>query len=113
MFESSDKQHDDGTDARAFGLGLIVGAMVGASAALLLAPASGEQTRRRLRKGAQRLYTQSGELVGDLWDDADRSTRSLRKSASKGLKRGMKRSRRYVDDAADLVESGRRRFSWR
>ncbi|MES2524330.1 MAG: YtxH domain-containing protein [Gemmatimonadota bacterium] len=113
MFDSSDTQHREGADRKAFGLGLLVGAMVGASAALLLAPASGEQTRRKIKRGARRLYVQSGELAGDLWEDADDRTRRLRKQAARKLKGGMKRGSKYAQGAVELVETGRRRLGWR
>jgi gas vesicle protein len=114
MYESTDAGRDDNADRKAFGLGLLVGAVVGASAALLLAPDSGEETRRKIRREARRLYLRSGNAVGGLWEEADRSTRGLRKSASKKLRGSMKRGRRYAADAADFVESGRRRLSsWR
>ena len=105
--------NDDSSDSRAFGVGLILGALVGAGAALLLAPESGQQTRKKLKKGAARIYSQTEDLAGELWNDADRSTRDMRKSASRQLKRGMKRSRKYASDAADYVESGGKRFGWR
>ena len=112
--ESPDEtQRDENSDRKAFGLGLLVGAMVGASAALLLAPDSGERTRHKIRRGAERLYTRSGHAVGDLWEDADRSTRGLRKSASRKLKGGVKRGSRYAHDAREMVETGRRRLGWR
>ncbi len=113
MYDASDSDGNDTADRKAFGLGLMVGALLGASAALLLAPASGEETRRNLRRGARRVYAQGGELVGDAWGESDRYTRPLRKSASRKLGKGMKRSRRYMEDAADLVEAGRRKFGWR
>jgi len=113
MFDSTDTAHTESADRKAFGLGLLLGAVVGASAALLLAPASGEQTRRKIRRGATRLYDQSGALAVDLWDDANRSTRQLRKMASKELKRGVRRSNGYAQEAAELVEMGRRRLGWR
>lgn len=116
MYDESSEtetQRDDNADRKAFGLGLLVGAMVGASAALLLAPASGARTRRKIRRGAQQLVSRGGHVVGDLWEDADRSTRGLRKSASRKLRGGVKRGSRYAQDARELVETGRRRLSWR
>ena len=50
-----------------FGLGLIVGAVVGAAVALLLAPGPGRDTRRQLR---QRLAA-ARERVGDGLEDLD------------------------------------------
>lgn len=73
-------------DGRALGIGLLVGAALGAGAALLLAPSSGEDTRRQLRRGARKLYARSSEAVSDLREDTDRLARRL-------ARRSLKRSR--------------------
>lgn len=72
-------------EARVFGLGLLLGAALGAGAALLLAPASGEDTRRQLRRGARKLYARGTDAVSDFRDDADRMARRL---AKRGMERG-------------------------
>jgi len=55
-------------------LGLIAaGAMVGAGAALLLAPNSGTETRRRLGEGATKLGSAAMDAVKERKDDALRS----------------------------------------
>ncbi len=55
----------------------IWGAIVGAAAALLLAPSSGEETQRELREGARRLREGAGEklteLRGTLEETGDRA----------------------------------------
>lgn len=79
--------NSDGRERAAF---FLIGAAIGAAAALLLAPASGVRTRRRLaRKGeeiadylmdagkelvdkCEDLYEHSGELARDLAQDAAR-----------------------------------------
>ena len=115
MHDSSDEQQEQeqGMDPRTFGLGLIVGAVVGASAALLLAPASGAKTRRKLRRGAMRLYSSSGELIGDVWEGAGQSSRRIGKTAGRSLRQVSRRGREYAEEAAELVGRGRRRFSSR
>jgi len=45
--------------------GFVMGALVGAGIALLLAPATGSDTRRRLRETAQRLKNSAGTKLGD------------------------------------------------
>ncbi len=40
---------------RTFGAGLLIGALVGAGIALLVAPSSGEETRRMISRRARRL----------------------------------------------------------
>ncbi len=47
-------------------MGFIVGAAVGAGVALLLAPATGAETRRRLSRTASRLSHGMGELQREL-----------------------------------------------
>ena len=76
---------DNGARAQGFGVGLLIGALVGAGAALLLAPASGIETRKRLRREARRAYLKGGEAVGDAWDEGERAARRL---ARRGIARG-------------------------
>ena len=104
-------QNEDREDmdrARVFGLGLVIGAVAGAAAGLLMAPASGEETRRRLRKGAHRAYSRTADAVGEAWEDADRRYRKVGRN-------GLKRARRQAERARSLAEDfvGKKRFSWR
>jgi gas vesicle protein len=45
--------------------GFVMGAIVGAGIALLMAPATGTDTRRRLRQTAQKLKSAAGTKLGD------------------------------------------------
>ncbi len=83
-------------DARTFGLGLLIGAALGAGAALMLAPDKGRHTRRRLRRGAEHLYERGSEGLAELVEDTDRSARRL-------ARRGMARSRKFADQARERV----------
>ena len=67
----------EGGMAQGFGLGILIGAVLGAGAALLLAPASGADTRRRLRKEARRAYVRGADAAEDLWEDGERSARKF------------------------------------
>ena len=59
-----------------FAMGIAVGALLGAAAVLLFAPASGRVTRRRL----QRKLEDVRERAGEEWDDLSRKARrELRK----------------------------------
>lgn len=94
--EHEEEQMARRMEARTLGIGLLIWAAIGAGAALLLAPASGVDTRRQLRRGARRLYSKGSEAVTDLAEDAERTARRL-------AQRGLKRSRRLVDEARDTV----------
>lgn len=65
------EREPSGGRAAGFGLGLFVGALVGAAVALLFAPAPGQETRRRLKR---RFDTVKDEL-GDRVDEADQYVR--------------------------------------
>jgi len=83
---------DSSARAQGFGVGLLIGALVGAGAALLLAPASGGDTRKVLRSGAKRVYARGGDMLVDTWDDAERRARRL-------AKRGMRRGRELLEQS--------------
>ncbi len=70
---------------RTFAAGLIIGALVGAGIALLVAPSSGEETRRLIARRARRLAADAR----DRYDDARHELHQLRE-----------RRRREHDDAS-------------
>jgi gas vesicle protein len=62
---------------RAVGLGVLIGAALGAGAALLMAPSTGADTRRQLRRGARTLTAHGGDAMSAWWDDTDKAARRL------------------------------------
>ncbi len=54
--------------ARGFLSGLVLGALIGAGVALLMAPQSGEETRRLLKRRARRLAADATDRYEDLKD---------------------------------------------
>jgi hypothetical protein len=76
-----------------FSAGLAVGALIGAGAALLLAPASGFETRTRLARQARR---SGGRAVGRLDE--------MSEGARRGAKRGARRVGRAVTSARWAAE---------
>ncbi|HEX4769439.1 MAG TPA: YtxH domain-containing protein [Bryobacteraceae bacterium] len=69
------------------------GALLGAAVALLLAPDSGDETRRKLLKQAQK----SSKKLGESSQDIVEKGREL-----------YERGRELAEEAADLFEKGRR-----
>jgi gas vesicle protein len=51
---------DDGDE---FVLGVVIGALIGAGVALILAPDSGRRTRRRIRRSAEDLSEAAGDRL--------------------------------------------------
>lgn len=89
----------------------LLGAVIGAGAALLLAPRSGEETRRRLRDQADSLRT---DARGRLVEGRMRATeliRSTQERAQDMIDRGqerlpeaLSRSRQVVDETAERAQ---------
>ena len=66
---------ENGNTATGILLGIVIGAAAGAALALLLAPATGEETRRRLGDTARKLGNEGKRRFDDLRDAAgDRVT---------------------------------------
>ena len=103
--EEVDLEHDDdeGPDwARvgAFGAGIALGALIGAGAALLLAPQSGPELRRDLA-----LRARSTRLdARDAWDDLGDQIAMLRRAARRKLRKQRRGARRSMTKGRWAVE---------
>lgn len=108
MFESIRRErHQEAEKRQMLGLGLLVGAVLGAASALLLAPASGEDTRRALAKRARKAYSASTELLEDSWEEAERAAR---RAARLGIKRARHQATRLRDRGEEALASGHQRL---
>ncbi len=87
------------------GLGaLLLGMAIGAGAALLLAPESGEAMRARIRREAKRATTRARELVDEVSDEVSETVGRTRETVGRkvGEARGVVETRaRAVGDAVD------------
>ena len=66
-----------------FVAGLLLGAVIGATAALLSAPQSGRRTRRKLGRAAVEIR----QSTGDRWDDVSEDVRNRVDEALKGARK--------------------------
>jgi gas vesicle protein len=62
-----------------------LGALAGAAAALLLAPQSGEKTRRKVRDTVRRARASLGDLPGTVGSSWRRATRAAREALDDAL----------------------------
>lgn len=88
--------------AAIFGAGIALGAMIGAGAALLFAPQSGEETRDLISERAQRFGGRIGERIDDARGDLGWYLRRGRRK----MRRGAERGRWAGQDMADRVRKG-------
>ncbi len=85
-----------------FTAGIALGAMIGAGAALLLAPHTGEETRELIGERARGF----GSRIGDRIDDARGDLNWYMKRGRRKMRRGADRSRWAGEDLADRVRKG-------
>jgi hypothetical protein len=86
-----------------FSAGLAIGAALGAAAAMLFTPRTGEDTRELLGSQARQL----GGRAADGWDDLRDELRWLARRGRTSMRRGVTRGRWKAED---VVERGRRRL---
>ena len=76
--DENEADPESGRGIGGFAVGLGLGALIGAAAALLLAPAAGHVTRRRLKRKLEH----AREIAGEEWDSfRRRAKRELRRRA--------------------------------
>jgi gas vesicle protein len=84
-------------ERRSGGLGgFILGALVGAAAALLYAPRSGDETRAELREGVRRMRDRAGDTVREMQDSVGETLGTVRSSVNE-----------QIEHARDAFEAGR------
>ena len=85
-----------------FGAGVALGALLGAGAALLYAPQTGEETREMLSERAHRF----GGRLGERLDDARGDLGWYMRRGRRKLRRGADRGRWAGEDLADRIRKG-------
>lgn len=93
---------DNVRTAAVFGAGVAIGALLGAGAALLFAPQSGEDTRELLAEQAHRLGGRVSDRLEDVRGDLGWYLRRGRRKLGRGASRG----RWAGEDLADRLRKG-------
>ena len=86
--------NNSGSEFGAFFAGVIIGGLVGAATALLLAPQSGEETRRQLTKSSV-----------DIRDRAQDSLEDARERAEATIADARRRAERIIEEARERAEN--------
>jgi hypothetical protein len=79
------------TVARGFAAGLIVGALVGAGVAILMAPERGEILRRRIGSGLREIQDDARDQLEDWRGDAGRELSKQRRKLARRLRKVRRR----------------------
>ena len=91
-----------------FFAGLIIGGLVGAAIALLMAPQSGEQTRAQIRDASLELKDRANETLAEAREKAEAITADARRRAEEITADARKRSEEIIAEArkkADELQS--------
>jgi len=85
----------------------LAGALVGAVAALLLAPHSGEETRAQLRERAQRLREAAEDKLDDLQDVVETGYAKTKARVEESLQSARRSIDERRDEARDTLDAGK------
>jgi gas vesicle protein len=101
---------DNSSEFGAFLAGFVIGGLVGAATALILAPQSGEQTRGQISSKSTELYTTSGERVQQYRDLSTEKIHDYQVRASQLIHNDAdsdsveEQTRIILDDGSEQVE---------
>jgi gas vesicle protein len=102
---------DNSSEFGAFLAGFVIGGLVGAATALILAPQSGEQTRGQISSKSTELYTTSGERVQQYRDLSTEKIHDYQVRASQLIHHDSnsdsveEQTRIILDDGSEQVEA--------
>lgn len=91
---------DNNSDLGAFLAGFVIGGLVGAATAIILAPQSGEETRSQLVNTSQSLATTGSERVAAMRDSATNYTQDYRDRAESLLDT----TRNRLSDTGSMIQ---------
>jgi gas vesicle protein len=76
----------------------LIGALIGAGIALLMAPKSGQETRHMIRERGVELKDRAAETVGDTTSRASQAIDDLKSQAKEGISAVKHRGQEMVDE---------------
>jgi gas vesicle protein len=88
----------------------LLGGVVGATVALLFAPASGEQTRRRIKEATDEVSTNVREEYGRIRDKAEIQVSRLKDRASEGVNQAKSYYDQKKSKIREAYSEGKRAF---
>ncbi|GAB4268432.1 MAG: hypothetical protein Kow0080_11350 [Candidatus Promineifilaceae bacterium] len=104
---------ENNSDLGAFLAGFVIGGLIGAATAIILAPQSGEETRQRLASKSQELRSLSSERAAHLKDTAGSYTQDYRQRATSILEntrgRVQETGSRLQEQARIVLDAGKKK----
>jgi gas vesicle protein len=94
---------DSGSGGEFFA-GLVIGGMVGAGLALLLAPQSGEKTRTQIRNVSVELKERANETLAEAREKAEAITADARRRAEEIMEEARERAEEITAEAMKIAQ---------
>ena len=105
---------DNSNETSSFFGGLLIGALLGAISALLLAPSSGERTRAKLMSAGEDALNQGEDLLGEakqraeaIVAEAQRKAEKMAEAARDSVQAGKKEMNRVIDEESRSLKNSR------
>ncbi len=97
-------QQDSGVEMGAFFAGVLIGGLVGAAVALLIAPQSGEETRKQLTKTSEDLRDRAQDIIEDARERAEATIADSRRRAERIIEDARVRAEAMTEEARIRLE---------
>jgi len=101
---------NDGSNFVEVSFAFLLGSLVGATIALLYAPASGEQTRRRLREATDDMQENLRDQYGRLSDKAEIEMSRMKDRVNEGVNQAKGYYDKQKTKVRDAFQQGKRAF---
>jgi gas vesicle protein len=107
MTNNDNKQLSSFLAGLVFLAGLLLGGLIGAGVALLLAPQSGHKTRRQIRRKGRDLREQTTDTITDTIEDGVAQVRSKAQQVTSSIQ---EQTEALQQRGQDVVDKGKERF---
>ncbi len=102
-------ERDEIHDAATFIAGLTIGALIGTVSAILLAPQSGQRTRKQIARKAEDWSSEAAEKVSEVRSEAGRIAERTRKDARRIAREARDQLDATGERLSEAIEQGRDR----
>lgn len=87
---------------------LVIGGMLGAGVALILAPQAGRKTRREIVKYSKKAGNRTQKFIGDIGDSLDSVIHEILDASSTGIHKGRKLTALTRKEILDVLDAGKK-----
>lgn len=96
--------NDSGAEMGAFFAGVLIGGLIGAATALLMAPQSGEETRRQIGRASNDIRDRAQDTLEDTRERAEAMIADARRRAERIVEEARERAEQIAAEARSSVE---------